>query len=145
MAHLASEAAAVIRDDELSFMNVDANVFCAAVENLVLGPDRDVDLGDCTKILALAKRPAHQGRDEFLAHYEKEVLPLLLEGPGQLLRCTHNQTHGVAGMEPPFDCVTELWYPETEGAPIALAHLAPVALRWLVLRVHECETPIDRG
>ncbi len=145
MTHLASEAAAVIRDDELTFMNKDANVFCAAVENLVLGPDRSVDLGDCTKVLALAKRPTHQSRDEFLAYYEEKVLPLLLEGPARLLRCTHNRTREVAGMEPPFDCVTELWFPEIDNAPEALAHLAPEALRWLVLRVFECETPIGVG
>ena len=98
-----------------------------------------------TKVLALAKRPAHQSRDEFLAHYEEKVLPRLLEGPAQPLRCTQNQTHGVAGMEPPFDCVTELWFSEIEGAPPALARLAPEALRWLVLRVHECETRIGVG
>jgi len=142
MVRLASEAAAVILDDEITFMNKDANVFCAAVEDLVLGPDRSVDLGDCTKVLALAKRPEQMSRDEFLSNYEKKVLPLLLEGPAQPLRCTHNETHGVAGMDPPFDCVTELWFPEIEGAPKAFAHLAPEARRWLVLRVHECETQI---
>jgi len=143
MVHLASEAASVIRDDELTFMNKDANVFCAAVETLVLGPDRDIDLGDCIKVLALAKRPAHQSRDEFLAHYEEKMIPRLLEGSATPLRCTHNQTHGVAGIEPPFDCVTELWFPGTEGALAHLAHLEPEALRWLLLRVIECETPMD--
>ena len=138
--HLASDAAAEIRDDELTFMDTEANVFCAAVETVVRGPDRSVDLGASTKILALAKRPAHQSREDFLCEYEEKVLPSLLEGPTQPLRCTQNRTHGVAGIEPPFDCVTEIWYPETEGAPAALARLSPDAERWLVLRVFECET-----
>ncbi len=91
-------------------------------------------------MLALAKRPAHQSREDFFAHYEEKILPALLEANAPPVRCTHNRTLGFAGMEPPYDCITELWYPETQGIPATLAGLAPDAERWQVLRVLESET-----
>ena len=143
---LESDVGAAIRADELSFMDKDANAFCIAEETLVLGPERSVDLGDTAKVLALAKRPAHQSREEFFAHYAEKTLPALLEGPAQPLRCTQNRTLGFAGVEPPYDCVTELWYPAADGIPATLAGLAPDAERWQVLRVLESETAMgERG
>jgi uncharacterized protein (TIGR02118 family) len=141
--HLASDAAAEIREDELTFMNTEAQVFCGALETLVHGPGLGEELGANAKLLALAKRPAHQSRDAFIARYEEEVIPVLLEGPTRPLRCIQNQTIGLAGMEPPFDCITELWYPESESAPTALSRLAPEADRWLFLQVLECGTAFE--
>jgi len=140
VAHLAGDTAAAIRADELSFMDKDANAFCAAEETRVRGPERGIDLGATAKVLALAKRPAQRSRDDFLAHYDAAVLPALLSGPTPPLRCTQNHTLGIAGGEPPYDCVTELWYAEAGGIPASLARIAPDAARWHLLRVIECET-----
>ena len=67
------------------------------------------------------------------------MLPALLAAPAGPLRCTQNQTLGVGGMEPLFDCVTELWYSE-RTAPKSFSKLAPDSSRWLALTVLECET-----
>ncbi|MCX6000604.1 MAG: EthD domain-containing protein [Chloroflexi bacterium] len=68
------------------------------------------------KAVALIKRKPRVSRQDFLTHYEEVHAPLILKCFPTLKRYVRN--HIVvppAGKDPPFDCITELWYEDMKG------------------------------
>jgi hypothetical protein len=132
-----------IRADEKSFMDRERNVSLPVTERVVAGPGRNADLGASVKVAAFARRPQGGDRRAFLEAYERGPLARLLN-EAKPLRCTQNEALTGLGGEPPFDCVTMLWYPAQAGWPAPLCAWAPDAGRLLLLGVTEHETAAEQ-
>ena len=92
-----------IRVDEQSFMDTASNHFFVVTEQLVRGaPDRSQPL----LLVAFVRKPLHEERDDFLARYQAEALPALLDAVEAPVWCLQNTA--APGGEARFDCVTQL-------------------------------------
>ncbi len=129
-----------IRADEKSFMDRDSITSIPATERVLSGPERDADLGPTRKVVAFLRRPDGSEASGFARDLERGPLARLLE-QAPPLRCTWNEALRLPGAEPPFDCVAMLWYPSGDELPGALGHWEPAAGRFVLVGVHEDETP----
>jgi uncharacterized protein (TIGR02118 family) len=85
------------------------------------------------KTLALLARRPDLTREAFRKHYENRHVALALPHVPQLRRYVRNHVLEVPwGPEPPFDCLTEFWYPDRAALEQVLAHLqSPAAAELL--------------
>jgi len=69
------------------------------------------------KSIALIKRKPGLSREEFIKHYEEVHAPLALKHFPTFKRYVRNYVITVPGTEEPdFDCITEFWFDDIEGA-----------------------------
>jgi len=68
------------------------------------------------KAIALIRRKPGTSRAEFRRHYEEVHAPLTLRMAPGIVRYVRNHVVGPEGQdEPPFDCITEVWYGSKES------------------------------
>jgi uncharacterized protein (TIGR02118 family) len=68
------------------------------------------------KQIELIKRKQGLSPQEFSSHYEEVFAPLMLRSSPTIKRYVRNYVaRTLAGGEPNFDCVTELWFDNVEG------------------------------
>lgn len=68
------------------------------------------------KQVELVKRKQGLSREEFSQHYEDVFAPLMLRTSPSIKRYVRNYIISpLAGGEPVFDCVTELWFEDMDG------------------------------
>jgi hypothetical protein len=94
-----------IRRDELTFMDKAANTFFAVTEQVVFGGE---DRAAGFSAVALVRRPAGADAAHFVAAYEKQQVPALLDSARAPAWCLHNRALRFGGAEPAFDVVTQL-------------------------------------
>ena len=69
------------------------------------------------KSMALIKRKPGLSREEFIQHYEEVHAPLALKHFPTFKRYVRNHIIALPGTEEPdFDCITEIWFEDKEGA-----------------------------
>ena len=69
------------------------------------------------KSMTLIKRKPGLSREEFVRHYEEVHAPLALKHFPTFKRYVRNYIITPPGVEgPDFDCITEIWFDNTEGA-----------------------------
>ncbi|NQT48625.1 MAG: EthD domain-containing protein [Chloroflexi bacterium] len=74
------------------------------------------------KAIALIKRKPGLSREEFRRHYEEVHAPLILKTAPNIVKYVRNHVIVPGGAEePPFDCVTELWFESMEGFKAGVA------------------------
>ncbi len=140
---LESPAGEEIRADEKTFMNQETITSIPATERTVAGPARETDLGPTRKVVAFLRRPDGADARAFQQDLERGPLARLLE-TAPPLRCTQNEAIALPGVDPPFDCVTMLWYPADAELPAPVRGWGPRSGRLVLLEVHEDETPRDQ-
>ena len=68
------------------------------------------------KEMLLIKRKEGLSKEEFIKHYEEVHAPLILKMCPSVKKYTRNYVqHAIAGGEPDFDCITEVWYEDEAG------------------------------
>ncbi len=143
MTVLESPVGEEIRADEKSFMDRSSITSIPVSERVVSGPDRNADVGATRKVVAFLRRPEGVDPDTFVQDLERGPLARLLE-TAPPVRCTVNQALALPGPEPPFDCVAMLWYAAGQALPEAVRGWRPAAGSFVLLGVHEDETPRER-
>ena len=69
------------------------------------------------KTIALINRKPGLSMEEFVKHYEENHAPLALKHFPTLKRYVRNYVVAMPGTEEPdFDCITEFWFDDIEGA-----------------------------
>ncbi len=69
------------------------------------------------KSMTLIKRKPGLSREEFIKHYEEVHAPLALKHFPTFKRYVRNYVITLPGAEEPeFDCITEIWFGDIEGA-----------------------------
>ena len=69
------------------------------------------------KSMTLIKRKPGLSREEFIQHYEEVHAPLALKHFPTFTRYARNYVITLPGAEEPdFDCITEIWFDDIEGA-----------------------------
>ena len=69
------------------------------------------------KVITLIKRKPGLSREEFIKHYEEVHAPLGLKHFPTFRRYARNYVITPPGAEEPdFDCITEIWYDDMDGA-----------------------------
>ena len=69
------------------------------------------------KSMTLIKRKPGLSREEFIQHYEEVHAPLALKHFPTFKRYVRNYVIALPGTEEPdFDCITEFWFEDIEGA-----------------------------
>lgn len=67
------------------------------------------------KAIALLKRKPGLSREEFIEHYEKVHVPLILKYSTGVVKYVRNFVVSDGITEPEFDCITELWYEDMKA------------------------------
>ena len=68
------------------------------------------------KQIELIKRKQNLSREAFSRHYEEVFAPLMLTSSPSIKRYVRNHIISpLAGGEPDFDCVTEVWFEDMDG------------------------------
>lgn len=137
----ASAAAQLLREDELSFMDIPANVSFLVWEDVVLGDPICFGAQAPAKAIAFVSRPSDVARDEFLAAYEGRDLPRLLD-EAAAVRCVQNriEPEAVAVGDLAVECVTELWFDDAEERRRAMESFQPEAGSLMLVAVSEFES-----
>jgi len=69
------------------------------------------------KTIELIRRKTGLSREEFSKHYEKVHVPLAVKYFPTIKRYVRNHIITLPGAEEPeFDCITEIWFDDMEGA-----------------------------
>jgi uncharacterized protein (TIGR02118 family) len=69
------------------------------------------------KSMTLIKRKPELSREEFIQHYEEVHAPLALKHFPTFARYVRNYVITLPDAEEPdFDCITEIWFDDIEGA-----------------------------
>ena len=133
-----------IRADELAFMDKPANTFFAVEERAVCGAeDRAAPLA----AIALVRRPPGQDAARFLASYEKQEVPRLLDATRAPAWCLENRAMRFGADEPAFDAVTQVHAAADAGLAQWAKELAATRANVVLVTVSEHETalPWNRG
>jgi len=102
---LSTPAGEAILRDELTFMDKPANTFFAVTEHLVHGAE---DRAAALCVVALVRRPAGDDAAHFVAAYEAEHVPGLLDAARAPTWCLQNRALPIGPVDPAFDTVTQL-------------------------------------
>jgi hypothetical protein len=86
-------------------MDKPANTFFAVAEHAVFGAE---DPAAALRAVALVRRPAGADAREFLASYEEEQVPGLLDAARAPAWCLQNRAIRAGAAEPAFDAVTQI-------------------------------------
>jgi hypothetical protein len=137
----ASAAAQPLRDDELSFMDIPANVSFLVSEEVILGDPTCLRAKAPAKAIALVERRSDLGRGEFLAGYEGRDLPRWLDETAPV-RCVQNRVEPeAAGVgEAAVECITEVWFGDPEDRRRAIGRFRPEAGSVVFVAVSEFES-----
>jgi len=128
-----------IRQDELTFMDKPANTFFAVEERIVSGAeDRAAPLA----AIALVRRPAGQDAARFIASYEKDEVPRLLDATRSPAWCLQNRAVRFASSEPAFDVVTQVHAAADAGLAQWAKELAAARASVVVVTVSEHESAL---
>jgi uncharacterized protein (TIGR02118 family) len=74
------------------------------------------------KLVMFVKRRADLSHERFRDHYEKIHVPLASAGMPQIVKYVRNYLAPFPGRpEPPYDCVTEMWYEDEAGLAQTMA------------------------
>lgn len=86
------------------------------------------------KAIALLTRKSELTREEFIEHYERSHVPLILRSFPQIVECRRNfvdltDARRMPGVpDPGFDCITEMWFKDRTGYEERLAMHADPAV-----------------
>jgi len=98
-------AGEAIRRDELTFMDKPANTFFAVTEHAVRGAE---NRAAGFAAIALVRRSPVQDAAHFIASYEKDQVPALLDAVRSPAWCLENRALRFGADDPAFDAVTQL-------------------------------------
>jgi uncharacterized protein (TIGR02118 family) len=129
----APEGEAILRD-ELTFMDKPANTFFAVTEHLVHGAE---DRAAALRVVALVRRPAGDDAARFVAAYEAEHLPRLLDAARAPTWCLSNRALRSGTGDPAFDAVSQLHAAADVGLAEWARRLADTGANVLVATVSE--------
>jgi len=137
-----TEGEPILRD-ELTFMDKPANTFFAVSERPVMGEeDRAAEL----RGLALVGAPEGEDAADFLARYEAQQVPRLLDAVRAPAWCLQNRTlHIGPDAAPAFDAVTQLHAEGDAGLGDWARELAAAGARVVVAAVSEHESALPWG
>ena len=137
----ASAAAQPLREDELSFMDIPANVSFLVSEQVILGDPACFGARAPAKAVAFVECPSDVARDEFLAAYEGRDLPRLLD-EAAVVRCVQNRVEPEAAAvgDVAVECVTEIWFDDSEERRRAMGSFQPEEGSLMLLAVSEFES-----
>ncbi len=137
----ASAAAQPLRDDELSFMDIPANVSFLVSEEVILGDPTCFGARAPAKAIAFVERRSALGRDEFLATYEGRDLPRWLD-EAAAVRCVQNRVEPEAAAvgDVAVECVTEIWFDGPEARLEAMGRFQPEAASLTLVAASEFES-----
>jgi hypothetical protein len=128
-----------IRQDELTFMDKPANTFFAVEERVVRGAE---DRSAPFAAIALVRRPAGEDAARFLAAYEKEEVPRLLDATRAPAWCLQNRALRFGPHEPAFDAATQLHAAGDAGIAQWAKELAATRASVVVVTVSEHESKL---
>ena len=129
---------AILRD-ELTFMDKPANTFFAVTEHPIAGAeDRDAPL----RALALVRAPAGDDAGRFVAGYESEQIPRLLDATEAPAWCLENRALPMGEERPAFDAVTQLHAAADAGLADWARALAATGARVVLATVSEHESAL---
>jgi uncharacterized protein (TIGR02118 family) len=98
------------------------------------------------KSMTLIKRKPGLSREEFIQHYEEVHAPLALKHFPTFARYARNYVITLPDAEEPdFDCITEIWFDDIEGAMAATEALGDYKTEIGRIFLDDEEKFMDRG
>ncbi len=98
------------------------------------------------KSIALIKRKTGLSQEEFIKHYEEVHAPLALKHFPTFRKYVRNYVIALPGTEEPeFDCITEFWFDDIEGAMAVQETLGDYKTEVGKIFLADEETFQDRG
>jgi len=132
------EAEPILRD-ELTFMDKPANTFFAVSEHPVLGAE---DRTAPVQAIALAGAPEGEDAAGFVAAYEAQQLPRLLDAARAPVWCLQQRTLRFGPDAPAFDALTQLHAEGDAGLSDWARELAGSGARVVLVTVREHESAL---
>ncbi len=145
-----TDLGAVIREDEASFMDRDANRFFLVEDRETIGDTEELaDPDDAHRVNILVKCPEGEGVEVYSEQFQEEELPRLRSAAGAAASCVYGTLQSTDNHPALFDLVTELVLETGEADRPALRDWAlqteRSGARVVIVGVNRHESAMDQG